>query len=337
MSHDVNTLFEQIYRAYPKPFSFNPEKDLDKQRKAIREKYAELLKMPKKDFKGTAVVECEKNEDERFTEICFSVETEPDFFVPCHMLIPKTYKKGDKLPAVICLQGHATDTQQYILRKSFAEEDEAIIGDGYDLAVEAAEQGYIGVYTAIRGYGELKSEYATRIPCQQYYMRSLMVGRVAQGERIHDIMCVVDALDDFEAVDTGRIGITGNADGGVIAYSAAAMEDRIKVCMPSCAFTMYADSILDKMHCCCNYVPDFAKYMEMPDLAMLIAPRPLVVVSGAKAYGSFPLESALTAFDIVKDIYNTADASDKCQHVIGPEGGRTFYGEIAWPFFKKYI
>ncbi len=336
MSHDVNTLFEQMYAAYPKPFSFNAEKDLDEQRKAIREKYAELLKMPEKNFKATATIEWEKDEDERFNEVRFLVETEPDFFVPCNMLIPKSYKKGDKLAAVICLQGHAVDLPDYIPRK-IPEEDEPIIGNGRDIAIEAVEQGYIAIFVSLRGYAELKSEYISRIPCQQYYMRSLLCGRVAQGERIHDLMCVIDALSGFEAVDMSRIGITGNADGGVIAYSAAAMDDRIKVCMPSCGFAKYADSILDKMHCCCNYVPDLAKYMEMPDLSMLIAPRALVVVSGAKDYNSFPLDSALEAFDTVKEIYKAADASDKCQHVIGPEGGRTFYGEIAWPFFKKHI
>lgn len=336
MSHDVNTLFEQIYAAYPKPFSFSPEKDLDEQRKAIREKFAELLKMPQKDFKGTATIEWEKDEDERFNEVRFLVESEPDFFVPCNMLIPKSYKKGEKYPTVICLQGHAVDLPDYIPRK-IPEEDEPIIGDGRDIAIEAVKEGFIAITVPTRGYGELRSEYRTRIPCQQYYMRSLMCGRVAQGERIHDIMCVVDALEGFEQIDMDRLGITGNADGGYTAYHTAAMEERIKVCMPSCAFAKYADSILDKMHCCCNYVPDLAKYMEMPDLSMLIAPRALVVVSGAKAYGSFPLDSALEAFDIVKNIYNAAGASDKCQHVIGPEGGRTFYGEIAWPFFKKYI
>ena len=336
MSHDVNTLFEQMYSSYPKPCSFDPERDLDEQRKAICEKYTELLKMPEKNFKGVATIDCEKDEDERFTEICFSVETEPDFFVPCNMLIPKTYKEGDKLPAVICLQGHAVDLPDYIPRK-IPEDDEPIIGNGRDIAIEAVAEGFIAVFVSIRGYAGLASEYRTRIPCQQYYMRSLMCGRVAQGERIHDLMCVIDALEGFEQVDITRLGITGNADGGVIAYSTAALDERIKVCMPSCGFAKYADSILDKMHCCCNYVPDLAKYMEMPDLAMLIAPRALVVVSGAKAYNSFPLESALEAFDTVKEIYQKADASDKCKHVIGPEGGRTFYGEIAWPFFKKYI
>ena len=108
MTHNVDTLHHAISAAYPKPYSFNPNADLENQKKAIREKYIELLKMPEKNFKAVPTIEWEKDEDERFDEIRFTVETEPNFHVPCHMLIPKGHKKGEKLPTVICLQGHST-------------------------------------------------------------------------------------------------------------------------------------------------------------------------------------------------------------------------------------
>lgn len=335
MNHTINTLHEAIYAAYPKPFSFDPEKDLDEQRKAIREKYAELLKMPEKNFKATPVIEWEKDEDERFDEIRFVVETEPDFFVPCHMLIPKGHKKGEKLPTVICLQGHATGMHISLGRAIYPGDEKDICSGDRDFALQIVSQGYIAVAMEQRGLGELKGNVKGNM-CQQYSMRALLCDRTTQGERIHDVICLVDALESFENVDMDRLGIMGNSGGGTTSYHAAAMEPRIKVCMPSCSFGTYEGSILTLQHCPCNYVPGIAKYMEMPDLAMLIAPRPLIIVNGAKDDGIFPLRPALKAFDIVKKIYKAADASENCHHVIGPEGHR-FYAEISWPFFNKHI
>ena len=98
---------------------------------------------------------------------------------------------------------------------------------------------------------------------------------------------------------------------------------------------MYEDSILAMLHCPCNYVPDIAVHFEMPDLAMLIAPRPLVIVNGVED-GIFPIEAAKRGFDIVKNIYTAAGAPDNCKHVIGNAGHR-FYAADAWPVFDKFI
>ena len=333
MKHTVDTLHHAISGVYPKPYSFDPSKDLDEQRKAIREKYIELLKMPKKDFTAKATIEWESDEDERFHEIRFLVESEPDFFVPCHMFIPKTRKEGEKLPAVICLQGHSTGMHISMARAIYDGDEGDIKGGDRDFAIQAVKRGYIAVCMEQRGLGELKSSQVGAL-CHHYTMMSFMRGRTTQGERIHDVICLVDALEGFEAVDMERIGLMGNSGGGTTTYHAAALEPRIKVAMPSCSFNMYEDSILAMRHCVCNYVPDLILHFEQPDLAMLIAPRPLVIVNGQKD-GIFPIETAKKAFGIVKSIYEKAGA-DCCYHVIGPEGHR-FYADLAWPFFDKHI
>lgn len=332
MKHTVDSLQKSIYQAYPKPMSFDPEKDLDEQRKAIREKYVELLKMPKKDFKATPVIEWEKDEDERFDEIRFVVETEPDFFVPCHMLIPKGHKKGEKLPTVICLQGHSTGMHISMGRAKFEHDSADFPGGCY--ALKAVEQGYIAVCMEQRGMGELKSEVVGRL-CHQYTVRAFLSGRTPQGERIHDVICLVDALESFEAVDMTRLGIMGGSGGGTTSYHAMALEPRLKICMPVCSFNTYEGSILAMIHCPCNYVPDISLYMEMQDLAMLIAPRPLVIVNGAED-PIFPINTAKEAFETVKKIYAAAGASEKCRLVIGPSGHRA-YPDLSWPVLNELI
>jgi hypothetical protein len=70
----------------------------------------------------------------------------------------------------------------------------------------------------------------------------------------------------------------------------------------------------------------------MGDLAGLIAPRPLVVVNG-KDDGIFPIDSAKAQFVIAKALYDTAEAGEKCVHIVGPEGHR-FYAAQGWPAFN---
>ena len=88
-------------------------------------------------------------------------------------------------------------------------------------------------------------------------------------------------------------------------------------------------------HCTCNYVPGISAFMEMADLAMLIAPRPLLIVNGDKD-PIFPIEAASRSFETVKKIYEAAGVPDNCKHIIG-DGEHRFFAADSWPVFDKYI
>ena len=74
----------------------------------------------------------------------------------------------------------------------------------------------------------------------------------------------------------------------------------------------------------------------MAEIAGLIAPRPLVIVSG-KEDGIFPLPTAEHEFSRLKDIYYKNSASpDNCIHVKG-DGGHRFYAEQAYEAFGNIV
>ncbi|HHT94218.1 MAG TPA: hypothetical protein GXZ66_12060, partial [Clostridiaceae bacterium] len=77
------------------------------------------------------------------------------------------------------------------------------------------------------------------------------------------------------------------------------------------------------------------EYMEMHDLSILIAPRPLIIVAG-KDDEIFPIEGVKRGFETVKKIYKAAGAEDNCQLIIG-DGGHRFYADVSWPVFDRYI
>ena len=120
---------------------------------------------------------------------------------------------------------------------------------------------------------------------------------------------------------------------GLRLYYAAALDTRIAAAMPSCAFCGYLASIGAQRHCICNYVPGVMKDFDMGDLGALIAPRPMIVVSGQHD-GIFPIDSAKEQADVTRVAYRAASAADRFEHVVGKEGHR-FYAADAWPVFDR--
>ena len=317
-----------------KPYSFSENESLEKQKKAMEDCYRKLLKMPEDVTESVPQIEYERKDNEEFDEIRFTFESEKGFFIPAHLLIPKDIDRNKKLPVVICLQGHSSGMHISIGRPIYPNDQKTIDGDR-DFARQAVRQGYIAVAMEQRGLGELKTGVPDGKNCHQIAFQSLMVGHTLLGERIFDISKLIDCLSYFEYIDMDRIAIMGNSGGGTASYHAACVEPRIHAVLASCSFNRYDRSIMVMNHCACNYIPGILQYMEMPDLAVMIAPRPLLIVSGREDT-IFPIDAAKEGFETVKKIYEKAGAADNCKMVIG-EGGHRFYSADAWPIFSQMI
>jgi dienelactone hydrolase len=324
--------------------SFDPEKDFISQRDAITEVFTRLVRMPEKrsGLRKTPLIEYITGEYDDFDEIRFSFESEPNFWVPAHLLFPKDASTYKKIPLVICLQGHSTGMHISLGRPKYPGDDETIKSGDRDFALQAVKRGYAAAIIEQRGFGELKTDIAPSAGCHQVAMQAFMLGRTLIGERIYDVSRLIDVieksgdiLDKFYSIDLNKIGIMGNSGGGTTAYQAACVEKRIKVAMPSCYFNTYFDSIMSLHHCTCNYIPDILKYMEMPDQALMIAPRPLIIVSG-KNDNIFPLEAVQRGFETVKQIYAKAGAPDNVTLIVG-SGGHRFYADDSWGIFDNYM
>lgn len=330
----------QEYAAQRQPLLiYNPTGDFAGQKLAMAVKYQELLRMPAKSTNPKPIIESVVANDPRFDEIRFRFESEPGFFVPAHLLLPKgTDYQADarRLPVVICLQGHSTGMHISLGRPKFPGDAETIAGGDRDFAVQAVAHGYAAVAMEQRGFGELDGTVAPGAHrCQQVSMQALLLGRTLIGERAFDISRLIDALAGFPCCDLTKIGLMGNSGGGTAAFYTACAEPRIRVAMPSCAFCSLKDSIFSLNHCVCNYIPELLRYFEMGDLALLIFPRPLIVVCG-RDDSIFPLAGVQREFSTVREIYARGGAPDRCRLIIG-EGGHRFYAEPSWPVFAEMM
>jgi hypothetical protein len=269
----------------------------------------------------------ERREEAEWEEIRLSLTTEPGYEALMHLLLPKGVSRP---PVVICLQGHSTGMHISLGRPRSPKDEEDVAGDR-DYALQAVRNGFAALTVEQRGFGECGGGPDGPL-CRLPASTALLLGRTLIGERVRDIQCAVDLLRSGAfPVDGDRIAVTGNSGGGTASIYAAAVDERITACMPSCAFTSFYASIGVRAHCFCNYIPGIARDFDMGDLCALIAPRPLVIIAGTKDT-SFPLREAREQFAFTEQVYARLSALDRCRLIAGPEGHR-YYADLAWPAF----
>lgn len=302
-------------------------------KKASKEKLSELLGMDK--FTSVPLelnIEYEKKL-ENATEIRFTFQSEEDYRVPCHLLIPDGVENP---PVIICLQGHSKGMHISIGQPKYPGDEESIKGGDRDFCVRAVKEGYAAIALEQRNFGECGGD--EKGPhCGESSMTALLMGRTTIGERVWDVSRLIDVLyESFsDKLDLDNICCMGNSGGGTVTAYIAALEERIVLAMPSCAMCTYKDSIGAMFHCYCNYVPHIAEYFDMGDLMAMAYPKYFVQVSGKEDF-IFPIKYAKEVFEHGKKAYADAGKEDRCVFIEG-NGGHRFYADDAWPFVHKFI
>ena len=322
---------QERLRAAERGMAYRGDEPLADWQQKAREKLTQLLGLPYERCDPRFQVEY-RDETEDFYETRFTFQCEEGCFAPAHFLTPKK-KTCEKPPVMICLQGHSTGMHISLGRTKYPEDDKAFDGERY-FALEAVRRGFCAVTLEQRGFGERGG--TPRPDCYPVAMTALLTGRTLLGGRVWDIMRLIDVLEQqfADVCDVGSVWCCGNSGGGTATFYATALEPRIVAAIPSCAFCTFADSIGAMYHCSCNYVPGIRKCFDMAELAGMIAPRPLVIVSGAQDE-IFPLFGAQAEFALAKEqYYARSEHPENIAHVIG-DGGHRFYAAPAWERFLQ--
>lgn len=323
---------EHLLRTAEPELGFDPAADLRTWREALAGRLAEVVGSLPRQVDADVRVEWRARRD-GFDETRFRFVAEAGADVPCHLLVP--HGVTEPVPVVVCLQGH-TDGMHVSLGRSGAERPDD--GDR-DFALQAVRRGYAALALEQRCFGERADDRPAgrRAPrlggCHHASHVATLLGRTMVGERTWDVSRAIDALAAFPEVDTSRVACVGNSGGGTIAWYAACLDPRIGVVMPSCSVCTYRDSIGAIDHCCDNYLPGALRSFDMPDLAGLIAPRALIVVTGRED-PVFPISGVRDAFSTIRAVYERAGVPERCALVVG-EGGHRFYARDAWPVFDR--
>lgn len=337
---NVDVIHEELFKQKPL-LAYSPKNDYKKWKEEIREKYIELL--------GLDVIskcECpldieieEVVEKEDYTRIRYTFFSEKNCVVPAYLLIPKKIKK-DKWPVCVCLQGHSTGFHISIGEAKYEGDDSYLATS--DFAITAVKHGYVALAIEQRGMGERTTPRKDRgraLTCGCYHtaMTALLLGRTLIGERVWDVHKAIDTLSFFKEkynLDLDDISLVGNSGGGTATYYTACFEERIKVAAPTCALSTYRDSIGAMWHCSCNYIPGIAKYMDMGELACLIAPRKLIVSNG-EIDPIFPLSGTDEIYKVIQEIYKQEGVPSNCIRNVFPDKPHYFDRDVVFGSIDK--
>lgn len=263
--------------------------------------------------------------------------TEPD--VPMSIVVLRPKGTDAQLPLMITPHGH--DRNPVVYAGIYASEKERIETEKNekDIAVQAVKRGFLAILPVARGFGETRTpeDKQRDVPysCRTLMMQDLLVGRTLIGDRVWDVIKLIDWALKEQPVDSSRIVVTGNSGGGTTTLFAGACDTRITMSIPSSYFSTFAGSIGAMYHCDCNYIPGILNYGEMADIAGLTAPRFFCALNG-KYDPMFPIEEARQAFDKLAYIYAAAGVPNRCELYEG-NGGHRYYKEGAWEFICKYL
>jgi len=272
----------------------------------------------------------------------FTIQTLPGNRMPVYILIPKNIK--GKTPAVIAFHGHGYGVKDII--GLWEDGRERYTPDGYhkDFALELVRDGFIVAAPEIMAFGEHVPDQSNvdplfgqgeAAPCHLVATWAMMLGGTLLGLRVLEARRVVDFLGTVKNIDMNRLGAMGISGGGMHTFFSTCLDPRIKACVISGYFCSWFDSILSMHHCICNFVPGILNLGDLPDLAGLLAPRPVLIEAGARD-GIFPIDAVRRDVKKLRSIYRLWNAADRVE-LDEFEGRHQISGARAYQFLKENL
>lgn len=262
-------------------------------------------------------------------------QSDDKVMVSSYLLLPKHVNFPSS--AILALHGHGRGKDDVVGIVENTESRQWIQKHNYDYAYRLVRKGYVVLAPDARGFGERVegSEKGCYIPggvC-------LELGKPVIGLRVWDDMRALDYLSSLPEVDANRIGCVGLSEGGKRTLYLAALDDRVKVAVISGYLFTWKSAIEEWEQIegwdMCSWVPGLLQYLDYPDIAALIAPRPLLFERG-KGDPQISLEGAKEAFVQVKEVYKKLGVEDKIDIDLF-EGQHAFSGKKAFQWFTQWL
>lgn len=192
--------------------------------------------------------------------------------VPAYFVKPKTLE--GRAPAILFNHWHGGE---YHLGKDEMLRPKA---DGVASWADAATgQGYSALCLDMWCFGGRSAAHTE----MDLFKEMLWKGRVLWGMMVYDTLRGLDYLVSRPEVDSGRLATVGMSMGSTMAWWAAALDERLKVCVDICCLTDF-DALIEakglKGHGIYYFVPSLLKHFTTSQINALIAPRAHLALAG---------------------------------------------------------
>lgn len=207
-----------------------------------------------------------------------------DMKVPGFLAIPK--KRQGKVPAIIGMHGHSGSKNEYL--PNFENEyslGAMLVKKGYVVAAIDAYFNGERVFQGPRGKRE-RDAYGQEM---SLFKLHLWQGRTLWGMMVRDEQCLLDYLQTRSEIDAESIGATGMSMGCTRAWWLAAIDDRVKTIVGVACFTRYTELLAhSSSHGIYYWVPGMLKHFDTEAVFALVAPRPMLQLSGDQDHNAPP-------------------------------------------------
>ena len=196
----------------------------------------------------------------------------PGLYVTGNLYVPK-HARG-RMPAVLYLCGHAPGL--WGAKVNYQHHGIALARRGFvTFLIDPIEFGEVpGIHHGTHDLG---------------MWNWLSLGYTPAGPEVWNAIRALDYLETVPEVDAQRVALTGISGGGAITWYAAAVDSRFQVVAPVCSTWSAGNQLAENAvveNCDCIYFHNTFQ-LDFPDVAALIAPRPLKPLS-AKRDVMFP-------------------------------------------------
>ncbi len=203
------------------------------------------------------------------------------------------------------------------------------------VALKLAEEGYVTFTPELRGFGYLGSRIGNEH--RSTAQNALAAGTFYKAVVLKDLTIALDRMEELPQVD-GRLAATGVSYGGELALALTALDPRLRVAVVQGhggeAVGPDRGESGDYFATCnhfCHTVPKANKFINQEDIAVMIAPRPLMIVRGVdEEMSGSPLWSLL------ETVYKSYGEPASFSFVDHP-GYHEYWLDPAIPFFLRHL
>lgn len=228
--------------------------------------------------------------------------------IPALLLVPDGVDAGHPAPAVAVWHQH---NGEWHLGKS---EPAGLAGDpSQHVGVALVNEGYVVLCPDAQCFEE-RQDPDGRQKDGDYerfeFLRYLVHGKCMAWKNILDMRRAVDFLVSRPEVRAERIGCLGHSMGSTHTWIVGPFEPRLKALVGNCCLPTYsAIHARGLLHCFPNFVPGWLRYGDIPEIAALTAPRPLLLNLGEDDSGS-PIDEACAGLTRIAAAYADAGVPD---------------------------
>lgn len=252
-------------------------------------------------------------------------QVEPNERVSAYVLIPAGITPESPAPGIAVWHQH---NNNFALGKS---EPAGLIGDPMHFTgVALAREGYIVFCPDALCFEERQDAVLLGSDFERFlFLRYVVEGKCLAWKYILDMKRGIDYFCSRSDVLEDQIGCFGHSLGSIFTWLLGPWENRLKCMVGNCCLPTYeAVHRAQLLHGLSLFIPNLKRFGDTPDIAALIAPRPLHLNFGTADRLS-PLPEVQEAVKSIKQAYQEIDAENNFSYLI-EEGAGHVFSEKMW-------